>query len=69
MDRRSGPLLLELEAGGIIVAGQTEGANPDEAEGQAVAVAEGQAVAVAEVKTDDQHQLQEGPRPLLPTTD
>ncbi len=49
----------ELEAGGIVLAGQTEVANPDKDE----------AVAVGEIKTDDQHQLQEDPRPLLPTTD
>ena len=51
----------ELEAGGIVMAGQAEGADPDEAEGEAVAV--------AEINTDDQHQLPDGPRPLLPTTD
>ena len=51
----------ELEAGGIVVAGQTEADPVDEA-GDA-------AVAVGEIETDDQHQPEEEPRQLHPTID
>ncbi len=51
----------ELEAGGILVAGQTEVVRADEADGEAVAA--------GEVETDDQPPLQEDLRQLHPTTD
>lgn len=51
----------ELEAGGIVLAGQTEAAPLEESDDGAVAV--------GEIETDDQPQLQEDPRQLHPTND
>ncbi len=51
----------ELEAGGIMLAGQAEVVDED-------AAADGTGAA-GEVETDDQPPLQEDPRQLLPTTD
>ena len=53
----------ELEAGGIMLASQTEAVEGDEATGEAEPVVTG------EVETDDQPALQDDPRQLHPTTD
>lgn len=51
----------ELEAGGIVVAGQADGVTEDGADDEGVVT--------GEIETDDQLQPEEDPRELHPTTD